>query len=110
MNRSIDHERFVEKNRSTASSQELDDKDKAMEKRGYSYLKRQQEASCFNCKMKQKCPEFRSKKSGGSAGVVSFGGGESFLCGRYAPAAVESRSMSDKQIKSLLKNAKRGLR
>lgn len=110
MNRSIDHERFVEKNRSIANSQELDDRDKAMENRGYSYLKRQQEASCFNCKMKQKCPEFRSKKSGGSTGVVSFGGGESFVCGRYSPATVENRSMTDKQIKSLLKNAKRGLR
>ena len=110
MNRSIDHERFVEKNRSIANSQELDYKDKSLEKKGYSYLQRQQEASCFNCKMKQKCPEFRSKKTGGSTGVVSFGGGESFVCGRFTPAVIESRSMSGKQIKSLLKNAKRGLR
>jgi len=32
MNRSIDHERFVEKNRSIANSQDLDHKDKDMEK------------------------------------------------------------------------------
>jgi hypothetical protein len=110
MKRSIDHDRFVEKNRSIANSQELDNKDTAMEKKGYSYLQRQQEASCFNCKMKPKCPEFRNKKTGGSTGVVSFGGGESFVCSRYTPAVMESRSMSGKQIKSLLKNAKRGLR
>ena len=110
MKRSIDHESFVEKNRSIAHSQEVFEKDKAMEKKGYTYLQRQQEASCFNCKSKQKCPEFRSKKTGGTSGVVSFGGDEKFLCGRYAPAAFENRSMSQKQIKSLLKNVKRGLR
>jgi hypothetical protein len=110
MNRSIDHERFVEKNRSIANSQDLDHKDKDMEKKGYSFLKRQQEASCFNCKMKQKCPEFRTKKTGGSAGVVSFGGDEKFICNRYGPAIRENRSMSDKQIKSLMKNVKKGLR
>jgi hypothetical protein len=110
MKRAIDHDHFVEKNRSLANSQELDDKDKAMEKKGYSIIKRQQEASCFNCKMKPKCPEFRSKKTGGTSGVVSFGGGESFVCSRYAPAAIEKRSMSDKQVKSLLKNTMRGLR
>jgi len=110
MKRAIDHESFVEKNRSIAHSQEIDAKDKAMEKKGFTYLQRQQEASCFNCKSKQKCPEFRSKKTGGSAGVVSFGGDEKFVCGRYAPATVENRNMSDKQIRSLLKNVKRGFR
>ena len=110
MKRAIDHESFVEKNKSIAHSQELDEKDKTLEKKGYSYLQRQQEASCFNCKSKQKCPEFRQKKTGGSSGVVSFGGDEKFLCGRYAPATVENLSMSNKQIRSLLKNVKRGLR
>jgi hypothetical protein len=110
MNRSIDHDRFVEKNRSIAKSQELESKDAALAKKGYTFLERQREASCYTCKTKRKCPEFRSKQTGGTSGVVSFGGDEKFICNRYTPAEVENRSMSSKQIKSLLKNAKRGLR
>jgi hypothetical protein len=110
MYRSIDHDRFVEKNRSIARSQEIEVKDEALAKKGYSFLERQREASCYTCKSKRKCPEFRSKQTGGTTGVVSFGGDEKFICSRYMPAEVESRSMSTKQIKSLLKNAKRGLR
>ncbi len=107
MNRSIDHDRFVEKNRSIAKSQELVAKE---EKQGGHSYERQRESSCFTCKMKRKCSEFRSKQTGGTAGVVSFGGDEKFICGRYSPAVIESRTMSSKQIKSLLKNVKRGIR
>jgi hypothetical protein len=110
MYRTIDHDRFVEKNRSIAKSQEIAVKDETLEKKGYSFLERQKEASCYTCKSKRKCPEFRAKQTGGTSGVVSFGGDEKFICNRYEPATVESRSMSSKQIKSLLKNAKRGLR
>jgi hypothetical protein len=110
MKRYVDHDQIVEKNRATARVYETDTRDKELEAKGYNRQQRQQEASCFNCKMKQKCPEFRSKRTGGTAGVVSFGGDYKFICGRYAPAPTESRSMSDKQVKSLLKNFKRGLR
>ena len=110
MDYSINHERFVAKNRSLAKALEINQKDESLSKKGYDYQQRQQEASCFNCKMKQKCPQFQTKRSGGSVGVVSFGGGETFLCGRFVPAPAESRKMSDKKVKSLLKNAKRGLR
>jgi hypothetical protein len=110
MNRSIDHDRFVEKNRNIAKSQEIATKDEALARKGYTIIERQREASCYNCKTKRKCPEFRSKQTGGTSGVVSFGGDEKFICRRYSPAEMESRSMSSKQIKSLLKNAKRGLR
>jgi hypothetical protein len=102
-----DHERFVAKNRSLASAEEMRKRDGDLEKKGFSHLKRDQEGSCFNCKMKQGCSEFRAKKSGGSAGVVSFGGDEKFICNRYTPAQSE-KTMSDKQIKSLLKNVKKG--
>jgi hypothetical protein len=110
MNRSIDHDRFVEKNRYTAKSQEIEVKDEALARKGYNFLERQREASCYSCKTKRKCPEFRAKQTGGTSGVVSFGGDEKFICTRYTPAEMVSRSMSSKQIKSLLKNAKRGLR
>jgi hypothetical protein len=110
MKRYVDHDSVVEKNRSIARSQDIDNKDRAMAKKGFDYFQRQQEASCFNCKAKQKCSEFRTKKTGGTAGVVSFGGDEKFICDRYAPVGPENRTMSDKQIKSLLKNAKRAFR
>jgi hypothetical protein len=110
MKRSIDHDRFVEKNRSTALSQEYGAKDGPREKKGDGGVAREREPSCYSCKTKRKCPEFRSKQTGGTSGVVSFGGDEKFVCNNYSKADVESRSMSNKQIKSLLKNAMRGLR
>jgi hypothetical protein len=108
MNFSYDHDRFVSKNRAIAASYGMEKKDASLEKKGFSRLERQNDASCFNCKAKAKCAEFRAKRSGGSAGAVSFGGGEQMICERYAPAPSDSRSMSDKQIKSLLKNVKKG--
>jgi hypothetical protein len=109
MNFDHDHERFVNKNRSLAGGYELDRKDRSMEKKGFSRTERNEEASCFNCKLRAKCPEFRAKRTGGSSGVVSYGGGETFICKRFAPAPVQSKTMSQKKVKSLLKNAKKGL-
>jgi hypothetical protein len=110
MKRYVDHDQIAEKNKHLAQADEMNSHDKKMEAKGYNYRERQQEASCFNCKMKQKCPEFRAKRTGGSAGVVSFGGDYSFICSKYAPAPAESKGMSDKQVKSLLKNAMKGIR
>ncbi len=103
-----DHDRYVAKNRSLAAAEEIKRKDDAMEKKGYTYLKQQKESSCFNCKLKSTCREFTSRRSGGSSGAVSFGGDQKLICEKYTPAAAESKSMSDKQVKSLLKNIKRG--
>jgi hypothetical protein len=104
-----DHERFVAKNRSLASAEEINSKDKKLEKKGYSRIKENQEGSCFKCKLKNGCSEFRAKRSGGASGVVSFGGSDNFVCERFIPAPSENKTMSDKQIKSLLKNTKRAL-
>ena len=41
-------------------------------------------------------------------GAVSFSGNEEFICDRYIPAPADKKTMSDKQIKSLLKNFKKG--
>lgn len=108
MNYNSDHDRFVAKNRSLASAEEMNRKDEAMEKKGYSFLKRQKESSCFNCKMKQTCREFRARRSGGAKGVVSFGGDEKMICDKYVPAQTEQKTFTNKQVKSLLKNIKKG--
>jgi len=103
-----DHERFVAKNRSLARATELSQRDEALEKKGYSYLREQRESSCFNCKTKQTCREFSARRSGGTSGVVSFGGDERMICDRYLPAEKTQKTMSDRQVKSLLKNIKKG--
>ncbi len=108
MNYNYDHDRFVNKNRSIAGGYNIDKHDRAMERKGFSRQERQEDASCFNCKLKNKCAEFRSKRSGGSRGAVSFDGSEQFFCDRYIPAPAANKSMSDKQIKSMLKNFKKG--
>jgi hypothetical protein len=104
----IDHDRFVAKNKSLARGWEVDSKDRKMEGKGYSYLARRQDASCFHCKHKSKCIEFRTKRTGGSKGAVSFGGDESFFCNRFESAPFERKGMSPRQIKALMKNVKRG--
>jgi hypothetical protein len=108
MNYNYNHERFVNKNKSIASGYFVDKHDKELEEKGFSRHQRQEDASCFNCKLKAKCSEFRTKRTGGSLGVASFDGRENFICDRYIPAPVKKKAMSDRQIKSLLKNIKKG--
>jgi len=107
MNRNIDHDRFVAKNRAFALAEDVKRRDEEYVKRDGA-LKSQPKGSCFSCKMKQGCSEFKARRSGRSTGVVSFGGDESFVCERYTPGAAQRRSMSDKQIKALLKNVRMG--
>lgn len=104
---SYDHERFVAKNRALASAEETDRRDEVFAKRGIKNV--DEKKSCFNCKMKATCPEFRAKRSGRGTGVVSFGGDDSLICDKYTPAvSADAKSMSNKQIKSLLKNVRKG--
>jgi hypothetical protein len=109
MNFNLDHERFVAKNKSLAQSETIDRKDAVLAKKGYDHLARNKEASCFNCKKRSKCGEYRSKRSGGSTGVVSFGGDEKFGCEKFEAAPErESRGMTPAQIKALMNNVKKG--
>jgi hypothetical protein len=103
-----DHERFVAKNRSLAAAEEIKRRDEAMEKKGYSYLREQKDSSCFNCKTKSTCREFGARRSGGTSGVVSFGGDERMICDKYEPADKTPKTMTAKQVKSLMKGFKRG--
>jgi hypothetical protein len=107
MNRNIDHDRFVARNRALAGAEDVKRHDEEYEKKEGASGKPVR-GSCFSCKMKQACSEFKARRSGRSTGVVSFGGDDSFLCERYTPAPARSRSMSDQQIKALLKNIRMG--
>lgn len=108
MNYDYDHDKFVRKNKFLAGGYNIDQHDTNLEKKGFSRYEREENASCFNCKLKKKCAEFRTKRSGGTLGAASFDGNEKFICDRYTPAPPEKKTMSNKQIKSLLKNFKKG--
>ncbi len=108
MNYNYEHDRFVNKNKAMATGYNVDKHDQAMESKGFSRQARQEDASCFNCKLKKKCATFRKKRSGGAVGAVTFDGNENFICDKYVPAPPSNKSMSDKQIKSMLKNFKKG--
>ncbi len=107
MKRNIDHDLFVAKNRALAVAEDMKRRDEATERSGGTG-RGGATGSCFTCKTKQGCSEFKARRSGRSTGVVSFGGDEKFVCNRYVPAPALGRSMSDKQIKALMKNVRKG--
>ncbi|MBD3322172.1 MAG: hypothetical protein GF350_13825 [Chitinivibrionales bacterium] len=106
----VDHDRFVAKNKMLANAYDTDRRGRRSGKKGDSDTERDKKASCFNCRKRKKCPDFRGKRSGGAAGAASFGGDERLICDKYESAPTENKNMSDKQIKSLLKNMKKNIR
>ncbi len=105
----IDHDRFVRKNRDLASAYSKDDKER-MSRRTAQTGETAHKPSCFNCKKRTKCPEFRRNREGSSSGAVSFGGGnDAVICDQYEAEKTQEKpkGMSDKKVKSLLKNMKK---
>ncbi|MFH0919989.1 MAG: hypothetical protein V1913_06465 [Fibrobacterota bacterium] len=105
-----DHERFMSKNRMLAQGYEtskLQDKVNATAGDGRSDMR---PTSCFNCKKKNKCLEFKQKSTGGSSGTVSIDTSTVFLCDRYAalPPLKHEKSLSGPQVKSIMKAALKG--
>jgi len=108
MQRNLDHDLFVAKNRSLATAEDVNRRDEDLAAKKASSSARTERASCFTCKMKQGCSEFKASRTGRSTGVVSFGGDQKFACDKYVAAPSLNRSMSAQQIKALLKNVKKG--
>ncbi len=111
MNLFDEHERYVRKNASLAQGYKVKKKDQNLESKGASHLETGKEASCFSCKYRRKCKTFDNLRTGGAGGVVSYGGEvdkANFLCDKYELEKKQNNSMNKKQIKSLLKNAKKG--
>ena len=107
MNRSIDHERFAEQNRRAAENYSRDKLDKELVKKGFDRGKRQEEPSCYNCKLNQRCAEFNKRR--GITGSASVSADDKILCERYIPAPPsEKKGMNDNQVKNLLKSAMKG--
>ncbi len=104
-----DHDHFVLKNRMLAAAEEFGRKDKS-ETATKPGVPRERQKSCFSCKQKKTCTQFRARRSGGASGVVSFGGNDyAWACERYEAAPEQKRGMSPKEIKSLMRGFKRAL-
>jgi hypothetical protein len=102
-----DHERYVAKNRALSSGTDLLGRRGTDQKRATDTARPPRE-SCFNCKERKSCQEFRSRRGGRGTGVVSVGGSiEDMKCAKYQFSAEEKRGMSSKQIKSLMRNFNR---
>jgi len=104
-----DHERFMNKNRKLAQGYETSRlQEKVAETAAPGETTRP--VSCFNCKKKHKCIEFKQKSTGGSNGVVSIDTSTNFLCNNYSPMPPpkHDKGLSGKQVKSIMKAAMKG--
>jgi len=105
-----DHERFMNKNRKLAEGYETaNTQDKVKVKFGDA-VPAERAMSCFNCKKKNRCLEFKSKSTGGTSGVVSIDSTTIFLCDKYDPMPPQKKekALSGSQIKNIMKAARSG--
>ncbi len=103
-----DDDRFRIKNRLLAESYGAEEKEKELKKRGFDGKTRQDEPSCFNCKLKVRCADFNNRR-GATAGAASFSADDKMLCPRYIAAPpTQAKGLNDKQVKNLLKSAMKG--
>ena len=107
MHFAYDHDRFVSKNRMLASAEDMLKKRGPTDRPGDAGA-RPQEKTCYNCRRRQRCAEFRATRTGTTRGVVSVGGRDHLpACEKYEPETERKRNLSDREIKSLMKNFKR---
>ncbi|OGJ90878.1 MAG: hypothetical protein A2268_09550 [Candidatus Raymondbacteria bacterium RifOxyA12_full_50_37] len=105
-----DHDRFLSKNNALARGYALAGTQDKLQKKFGAEADVPQSMSCFNCKKKHKCLEFKAKSTGGSAGAVSISSDMSFICDRYEPVPIskKEKSLSSQEVKSIMKAAKKG--
>jgi hypothetical protein len=104
-----DFERFLAKNASMARGYEIA---KGGKKEGEAVEDRKsgKKKSCFNCRLKSKCNDFRKMRTGGLGGSVSIGDDSMFICDKWQPFDVtkKEKPLSQKQVKNMLKSAMKG--
>ena len=56
------------------------------------------------------CVDFKNKSTGGNRGSVSISADTDFICDKYEPIPISKKqqSLSGKQIKNMMKQAKKG--
>ena len=105
-----DHERFLLKNKSMAKGYSMSGMQDKLEKKLGDDPSKPRTMSCFNCRKKNKCTEFKSKSSGGASGVVSIGPDTTFLCDKYQPFQISAKEkpLTKKQVNNIMKAARKG--
>jgi len=111
MSWNYDHDRYLAKNKAFAAAETSSWKKKGNGRNDANQGAKK--ATCFNCKTRQSCSEFRTKRTGGVEGAVSFGGSSDdivFWCSKHQFAEDKNKGGADpKKIKSLMKSFKRGM-
>lgn len=106
-----DHDRFIMKNKLMAQGYEMDKVAKTVKDRiGDTETDIPRETTCFTCRKKTKCAEFKKKSTGGSSGAVSIGDETNFLCDRFEPIPInkKDKKVTKKQVNNMLKAALKG--
>ncbi|MBL8027043.1 MAG: hypothetical protein JNL74_11565 [Fibrobacteres bacterium] len=104
-----DHDRFTAKNRMLAQSYEILNTEGKVKDRLGGKQTSDKPMSCFNCKKKLKCLEFKRKSSGGTDGAISIDTNTTFICDKYDPIPDKDvKVMSGKDVKNAMKAAMRG--
>lgn len=67
------------------------------------------EATCYNCKVRNRCDMFRKWRTGGTAGAVSVTADQKFWCEKWIQDPVgKVDKVTPKQVKSMLRGVMKG--
>jgi hypothetical protein len=107
----LSDDRFMRKNLSMAKAFETGkSKAKTVVRSEFGADAKEESQTCYNCKTRQKCDTFRRWRTGGVAGVVSVNADHSYWCDKYVQDPVgKVNEVSQKQVRSLLRGARKGL-
>ena len=103
-------DRFMRKNAEMAMAFEDSKRKEKVVLRSQSGANAKEEAaSCYNCKTRNKCDTFRKWRTGGTSGVVTVGADQKYICPKYVEDPVDkAKGMDQKSVKSMLKGAMKG--
>lgn len=105
-----EHDRFQAKNKMLAQAYEVGQTEGKVKDKHGDAIPTERPMSCFNCKKKNRCIDFKAKSTGGTSGAVSIDSHTSFLCDQYDPMPLpkKEKSLNNNQIRSMVKAAKSG--
>ena len=103
-------DRFIDKNLSLAKAYQKDPRDnKTVVRKEVGGEAKEEAQSCWNCKTKNRCDNFRKWRTGGITGVVSVGEDKQFWCSKWIEDPVNKlNAVSDKAVKSMMRSMRKG--
>lgn len=103
------HDQFAGQNAANARSWEMEKRDKDRKKKAATPAK-PLIGICDSCKKEKVVKSFRINETQRTEGSTSFGIVTKLLCSECQPQAREVKELKPKEIKNLLKKARKGLR